>query len=404
MACGLLYCFYAIDEKVGNNYERGGLKMQYRKFGKLDWQASALGFGCMRLPTAEGDPNSANINEKEALRIIHHAIDNGLNYLDSAYRYHSGQSEIVLGKALKGGYRDKVRVATKCPMPMVKTAEDYTKLLDEQLTKLDVDYLDFYLFHGLGKSTWDLVVEQDILSKAEAAQKAGKIRYIGFSFHDSYEVFEQIVTGYDKWDMCQIQYNIIDEETQAGRKGVELAASRGLGVVVMEPLRGGKLGTPIKEVSALMKEAGYQGTMADLAFRWLWNQPEVTVALSGMTTMEQVQENLQSAQNAQPNALSEKEMQLIKEIRAAYGARTGIPCTSCGYCLPCPQSIPIPRTLGFYNEGLIYDYYEESKRVYAIFGGNADKCVQCKECEAKCPQSIPISEWMTKINEAFSAK
>ena len=380
--------------------------MQYRKFGKMDWQASALGFGCMRLPTAEDDPNSKNINEEEALRILHHAIDNGLNYLDSGYRYHSGMSEIVLGKALKGGYRDKVKIATKCPMPMVKTAADYDRLLDEQLKKLDVDHLDFYLFHGLGKATWDVIVQQDILSHAQAAQKAGKFSYIGFSFHDSYEVFEEIVTGYDKWDMCQVQYNFMDEEAQAGRRGIELAASRGMGVVVMEPLRGGKLGTAVKEVADLMQARGYEGTLAELAFRWVWNHPEVSVALSGMSNMSQVQENLASASaaNAVPKALSEEELQLIKEIKTIYENRPGIPCTSCSYCMPCPQGVPIPRTLAFYNEGLIYDYFNESKRLYSNFGGAAYKCVHCKECEKKCPQSIPISDWMTKINDTLGVK
>ena len=377
--------------------------MQYRKFGKLDWEASVLGFGCMRLPTIENNPNSPNIDEKETFRMIHHAIDNGLNYLDSAYRYHSRASEVVLGKALKGSYRDKVRIATKCPMPMVSVAADYDKLLDEQLKKLDVDYIDFYLFHGLGKETWDLVVEQDILSRAEAAQKAGKIGHIGFSFHDSYEVFENIVTGYDKWAMCQVQYNFMDEDFQAGTKGIELAASRGLAVVAMEPLRGGKLSRPIKEASALMEKHGYQGTLADLAFRWVWNHPEITVALSGMTTMQQLEENLASAENAKAKSLSEKDLQLVKEIEAAYRERSGIPCTACNYCMPCPQGIPIPRTIGFYNEGVVYDYFDESKRLYALFDGGADKCVQCKECEGKCPQAIPISDWMSKISVIFSA-
>ena len=378
--------------------------MQYRKFGKLDWEASVLGYGCMRLPTDENDPNSPNITESEAFRLIHHAIDHGLNYLDSAYRYHSGKSEIVLGKALKGGYRDKVKIATKCPMPMVKTAADYDRLLDEQLKKLDVEYIDFYLFHGLGKETWNLVLEQDILAHAEAAQKAGKIGHIGFSSHENNENFEEIIKGYDNWTICQVQYNFIDEHNQAGRKGVELAASRGIAVVAMEPLRGGKLGTPIKEVAELMEKRGYTGKLADLAFRWVLNQPEVTVALSGMTTMAQVEENLVTADVARPGALRQDELDLIREIKDIYAERSGIPCTTCSYCMPCPQGVHIPRAIGFYNEGFIYNYFDEPKRLYALFGGNADACVQCKECEAKCPQSIPISDWMVKIDEIFGKK
>ena len=378
--------------------------MEYRKFGTLDWEASVLGYGCMRLPTAENDPNSPNITESEAFRLIHHAIDSGVNYFDSAFGYHSGQSEVVLGKAVKGAYRDKVRIATKCPMPQVKTAADYDRLLDQQLKKLDMDYIDFYLFHGLGKAGWDLILEQDILAHAEAAQKAGKIGHIGFSSHESYENFEEIITGYDKWAMCQIQYNIIDEFNQAGRKGVELAASRGIAVVVMEPLRGGKLGTPIKEVADLMQARGYTGKLADLAFRWVWNQPEITLALSGMTTMEVLEENLATADIARPNALSMDEMNLVHEIRDVYAQQSGVPCTSCSYCMPCPQGVHIPRAIGFYNEGLIYNYFEEPKRLYGLFGGNAHLCVQCKECEGKCPQSIPISEVMEKCIEVFGGK
>jgi len=376
--------------------------MLYRKFGKLDWQASILGYGCMRLPTDENDPNSPNITEKEAFRLMHHAIDNGVNYFDSAYRYHSGKSEIVLGKALKGGYREKVKIATKCFMHLVKTAADYDRMLDEQLKKLDVEMIDFYLFHGLNKDSWALVHEQDIMAHAEAAKKAGKIGHIGFSSHDNNENFEEIIKGYDDWAICQVQYNFMDEENQAGRKGVELAASRGIAVVAMEPLRGGKLGIPIKEVAELMQKRGYNGTLANLAFRWVYNQPAVTIALSGMTTMAQVEENLSIAETGLPGTLREDEMSLIHEIRDIYAAQPGVPCTSCNYCMPCPQEVRIPMALEFYNEGLIYNYYDEPRRLYAIFGGNADACIQCKECEPKCPQSIPISELMPKINEALS--
>ena len=375
--------------------------MQYRNFGRLDWKVSALGFGCMRLPTENGDPNNANISEGEARRIIYHAIDNGVNYLDTAYRYHSGGSEIFLGKALKNGYRDKVRLATKAPMPMIKSAGDYDRILDEQLKKLDMDYIDFYLFHGLSKANWETVVREDLLARAEAAQKAGKIGHIGFSFHDSYEALTEIINGYDKWALCQIQYNLMDENLQAGTKGLEFAASKGLAVVVMEPLRGGKLTRPIKEVTDCLEKAGYQGSLANLALRWVWNHPEVAVVLSGMTAMEQVQENLATVDQALPGTMGKGDLALVKEVEAIYRQRTGIPCTACSYCMPCPQGINIPSTINFYNEGVIYNYFNESKRLYALFGGGAGKCVQCKECEGKCPQSIPVSEWMPKIRDVF---
>ncbi|MDR0468651.1 MAG: aldo/keto reductase [Peptococcaceae bacterium] len=375
--------------------------MQYRTFGKLDWKVSVLGFGAMRLPTDTDAEGNSTIIESEAIRIIRHAIDNGVNYVDTAYRYVNGQSEYLVGKALKDGYRDKVRLATKAPMPMIKTAADYDRILDEQLKKLDQDYIDFYLFHGLSKASWRLIVDQEILPHAEAALKAGKIGHIGFSFHDDYNAFEEIVNGYDKWTLCQVQYNLMDEENQAGTKGVELAASKGLAVVVMEPLRGGKLSAPVKEVAEAMDKFGYKETLPNLALQWVWNHPEVSVALSGMSTMEQVQENLVSADRSSAGSLSKEELALVKEIEAIYRQRPGIPCTSCRYCMPCPQGIDIPRMLGTYNEALVYDYYVESKRTYGMFGGTAGKCVQCKECEGKCPQTIPISEWMGKIKEIF---
>jgi predicted aldo/keto reductase-like oxidoreductase len=355
----------------------------------------------MRLPSGTDAGSRAGIDENEALRMIRHAIDSGVNYLDTAYRYHGGQSEYLVGKALKDGYRDKIRLATKAPIPMIKTAEDYDRILDEQLKKLDVDYLDYYLFHGLSKSSWDLVVAQDILPHAEAAQKAGKIGHIGFSFHDDYNAFEEIVTGYDNWTLCQVQYNLMDEENQAGKKGLELAASKGIAVVVMEPLRGGKLGNPVQEVTDAMGKRGYKETLANLALQWVWNHPEVSVVLSGMSTMEQVQENIASAGRSASGSMSKDDLALVKEIEAIYRQRAGIPCTSCGYCMPCPQGIGIPRMLNLYNEGVVYDYYTESHRVYGMFGGTAGKCVQCKECEGKCPQGIPISEWMTKIKDIF---
>jgi predicted aldo/keto reductase-like oxidoreductase len=327
-----------------------------------------------------------------------------LDYVDTAYRYHSGNSERVLGRILKDGYRDKIKLATKSPIMMIKSAQEYDKILDEQLQKLDVDYIDYYLFHGLSSNGWKNVQHNDLISRAEAAQQAGKIRHIGFSFHDSFEAFEEIVNGYDKWALCQVQYNLMDENNQAGIRGLRLAAEKNIAVVVMEPLRGGKLATPIKEVSECMEKHGYTGTLADLALRWVWNHPEVSVILSGMTTMGQMQENLVTVETALPGTMSEQEHALVREIRGIYQQRGGIPCTGCSYCLPCPQGIGIPGTLNFYNEGVIYEYFNESKRVYNVMGAGASKCVSCKECEEKCPQSIPISEWMVKIHDLLGNK
>jgi uncharacterized protein len=379
--------------------------MQYRSFNKLDWKGSALGFGCMRLPTMDSAPVSANIVEDEAIRMIRHAIDNGVNYVDTAYVYHAGKSEIVLGKALKDGYRDKVKVATKAPMWLIRKAEEYDQFLDEQLKKLGVERIDLYLFHGLDKSSWNTLKSQELLGRAEAALQAGKIGHIAFSFHDRYEVFEEIVTGYDKWSMCQIQYNFMDTENQAGTRGLKLAASRGLGVVVMEPLLGGKLANPPQEIRKLLADSGYSGSAADLALQWLWDQPEVSVVLSGMSAMDQVVGNIQSANRSAIGSLTGMETGLIEKIKRFYMEKTAIPCTGCGYCLPCPYSVDIPRNLKLYNDGVMYGSFAESERVYNLFlqpEERAANCMQCKACEEKCPQKIPISEWMLKVQEKFA--
>jgi len=260
--------------------------MQYRKSGNLEWKLSALGFGCMRLPTKDGQRLSPNIVEDEAIRMIRHAIDSGVNYVDTAYPYHSGQSEIVLGKALLNDYREKVNLATKLPVWMVESPDDFDRLLGEQLQKLQTNHIDFYLFHALNKSRWhDIVLKHKLLDKAAAAKADGRIRYIGFSFHDDYESFEEIVNGTDLWDFCQIQYNYMDTENQAGTRGLKLAASKGLAVVVMEPLLGGRLVDPPKDVREAMEAFHVKRTPAEWALQWLWDHPEVSVVLSGMSTM-----------------------------------------------------------------------------------------------------------------------
>jgi uncharacterized protein len=219
--------------------------MQYRNFGSFDWKTSALGFGCMRLPTVDGNPHSPHINESEAVRMIRHAIDSGVNYIDTAYPYHNGQSEVVVGKALQDGYREKVRLATKMPVWMVNQPADFDRILAEQLERLQTDSIDFYLLHALNKERWhDVVLKHDLLKQAQIALADGRIRNLGFSFHDHYDVFVEILNGSDLWSFCQIQYNYMDTENQAGTRGLKLAAEKGLAVVIMEPLMGGRLADP----------------------------------------------------------------------------------------------------------------------------------------------------------------
>ena len=374
--------------------------MQYRKFGQLDWQVSALGFGCMRLPST-GD-NNANIDEPEATKMLHYAIDQGVNYVDTAYPYHGGNSERFVGRALKGGYRDKVKLATKLPTWLTKEYSDFDKYLNEQLKKLQTDHIDFYLLHALNGERWPTLKEIGVFDWAEKAIADGRIRHLGFSFHDNYSVFEQIINDYDKWTFCQIQYNYIDVENQAGTKGLQYAASKGLAVVIMEPLLGGKLVNPPPPIQQLWDSAPSQRSPADWALQWLWSQPEVSLVLSGMSTFAQVEENIASAGVSQVNLLhAEAEQQIIDQVRLKYQELSPIPCTKCEYCLPCPNGVNIPRNFDVYNEGVMYDKIDQSRQAYSWWIPDlerAEVCIQCLECEQLCPQQIPISEWMPHIH------
>ncbi|MDR3738175.1 MAG: aldo/keto reductase [Terracidiphilus sp.] len=380
--------------------------MQYRRFGSLDWQASALGFGCMRFPTADGDRMSPNIDEAEALRMVRHAIDNGVNYLDTAYPYHGGQSEIVVGKALGDGYREKVKLATKLPVWLVESGADFDRLLNEQLRKLQTDHIDFYLLHALSRGRWrEIVLKHDLLTRAEAALADGRIRHLGFSFHDDYESFEEIADGSDLWSFCQIQLNYMDIENQAGVRGLKLAAAKGLAVVVMEPLMGGRLADPPEDIRAAMREFPVRRTPAEWALQWLWDQPEVSVVLSGMTTMEQVKENLSFADRSRVGAFSEAEQALVAEAREKYRARQVIPCSKCGYCMPCPNGVNIPTNFEYFNFAHLYDNVADARFRYRTFlaePGRSVSCIACGICEEACPQKIAISEWMPKVSELLA--
>jgi predicted aldo/keto reductase-like oxidoreductase len=309
----------------------------------------------------------------------------------------------VVGKALKDGYRDKVKLATKIPMWAVKSEADYDRYLDEQLTKLQVDYIDFYLFHGLRPPRWEAVKQFNLLARAERAVADGRIRHIGFSFHSTFEVFKEIIDAYDGWAMCQIQYNYMNEQHQAGTKGLEYAASKGLGVVVMEPLLGGKLVNPPRQVLALWNTASKQRTPVEWALDWLWHKPQVSVALSGMSAMEHVKQNIEAANRSGIGMLSEEELALVSRVRDRYDELCPIPCTQCRYCMPCPNGVDIPRNFAALNNGVMYNAFEDARRRYlrAPEDGRASACIQCRECEPKCPQDIPISEWMPLVHEVL---
>ena len=379
--------------------------MQYRKFGPLDWKASALGFGAMRLPVLNGD--SKQIDEALATEMIRHAIDSGVNYVDTAYSYHGGESEKVVGRILKDGYREKVKLATKMPSWLVKERADFDRLLEEQMKKLDVDHLDFYLLHTLNAQYWQTYQDLDIFSWAEKRMSEGLFDHLCFSFHDDYPVFESIVKGYDNWTMAQIQYNYMDINEQAGLKGLQLAADRGLAVVVMEPLRGGRLAspTPPQPVAEALAKSVRDWTPAEWAFHWVWNQPEVSMALSGMSTLEQVEQNLATASETSVGILTEQDHAAIAEIQKAYESLAPIPCTKCEYCLPCPNGVAIPTVFEIYNQSVMYGDLREGWWAYqgqlkANVG--ADNCIACGECEAACPQQIEIIDWLATVHEKLS--
>lgn len=380
--------------------------MRYRQFGRCGFEVSALGFGCMRLPCVGGD--QSQIREDEAVRMVRYAIDEGVNYVDTAYAYHRGNSERFVGRALADGYRDRVKLATKLPVWLCKSCDDFDRLLGEQLERLATDHVDCYLLHSLDNKSWSKVRDMGVLDFLAKQLELGRIRYAGFSFHDSYEAFTGIVDAFD-WDFCQIMLNYVDVEYQAGLAGLRYAASHGLAVVVMEPLRGGKLAANLPDEVVAALGAGSDGgegrSPAEWALRWVWNLPEVSVALSGMSSMEQVVDNIRIASDAAPGALTERQLAMLARAREAYMARTRVACTECGYCQPCPQGVLIPDVFGLYNEAGVFNAWEGSRRMY---GGivkasrDASKCAECGQCEAACPQQLKVIELLKEAHAALA--
>ena len=385
--------------------------MQYRAFGKMDFRPSVLGFGAMRLPLAGDEPR--DIDRDEARRMLRRAVDLGVNYVDTAYPYHGGESESWLGWALRDGYRERVKIATKLPTWKLEGRGDFDRYLDEQLVRLETG-IDFYLLHGLDAESWrDKVLAYDVLTSAERALGDGRIGHLGFSFHDTYEAFAEILDGTDLWELCQIQYNYMDEEYQAGTRGLELAAGKGLGVVVMEPLRGGQLARPTPEVAALWAAARRDlescvpsavclpESPVEWALRWVWDHPEVSLLLSGMSTMEQVEQNARYASRS-GEPLGAAELEVVGRVRDVYRAAIPIPCTACKYCLPCPNKVAIPDILALYNDAVAYADIEGARLQYTWIDedARADACTSCGECEDRCPQNIAIVGWLEKA-QAF---
>jgi uncharacterized protein len=374
--------------------------MQYHTIQKTGEKLPALGLGCMRLLKK----SDGKIDEDAAITIIRRAICSGISYIDSAWIYHDGDNERVVGKALEGKWRKKAFLVTKLPSWDVNSREEMDEYLTEQLRRLGTDYLDAYFLHALSKDRWEKLLSLGVIDYLDQAKTEGKIRYTGFSFHDTYDAFHEIIDSYD-WDLCQIQYNYLDEEYQAGLKGLKYASSQNVSVIVMEPLRGGLLSNnlPDKTVSVL-NSSPVQRTPSEWGLRWVWNHPEITVVLSGMNSENQLRENTQTADQVAPNSLLPDEHEIIRQVRDIFNDAIRVPCSGCGYCMPCPSTVNIPECFAQLNYAAISGDVEYARFFYdglLIESGYASLCVKCGACEEKCPQGIRIRDVLTEVSTLF---
>ncbi len=358
----------------------------------------------MRLPTKRG-----GIDEERATRQIRDAIDQGVNYIDTAAPYHGGESERFLGRALQGGYREKVKLATKLPPWSVKTREDMDRILDIQLKKLQTDHIDYYLIHSLEAGQWKRMLDLGVLEFLESAKATGKIRNAGFSFHGDHWTFREIVDAYP-WVFCQIQYNFLDETNQAGTEGLLYAASKDIAVMVMEPLRGGMLAGKLpKEIEQIYGRANMKRSAAAWALRWVWNHPEVTVVLSGMNDEQHIAENLQTCEDALPCSMTADELATIEAVAGVYRRLMKVGCTGCGYCMPCPFGVNIPQCFSMYNDYSMGGNHIMTRGMYGmmLMGGmtgtraDASLCQSCGKCSKACPQKIAIPAELKNVRSTL---
>jgi len=365
--------------------------MEYVNFGKTGLRVSRFGLGCMRFPR----------DEDEAIRMVRYAIDNGVNYIDTAYTYPG--SEVIVGKALKDGYRDKVCLVTKCPVVLISKHEDMERFLDEQLDSLQTDYVDIYLLHNLSPAVWEKVKKYDGARFLDSVVKKGKILHKGFSLHNSFDAFKEII-DYHTWDMTQIQLNILDEKNQAGGvEGLKYASSRGLPVTIMEPLRGGSLikDTP-KRVLEMVDNYPEKRSLAEWCFRWLYDQPGVSVVLSGTSTMEQLKDDIRIFNSSDIGIMSKEDKDFIAELAKQYKTSVTIPCTDCKYCMPCSHGVMITAVFALYNKyrnTMDESVKEQYRNVFFKPGRGADQCVSCGVCEIHCPQGLKIMELIAKAHD-----
>jgi uncharacterized protein len=379
--------------------------MLYREIGGTGVKASILGFGCMRLPTL-GKPQ--DIDRDAAAEMLHYAIEHGVTYVDTAYFYHAerfgmaGASEPFVGEALSGGWRERVSLATKLPLGLVKTRDDMDRYLEEQLGRLNTDHVDCYLLHGMNFRTWERIRDLGVVEFLERARSQGLIRFPAFSFHGPAEDFPRIIDAWDGWAFGQIQYNYMDTGFQAGHAGLRYAADRGFGVVVMEPLKGGKLAGALPEgVQEVLDRAPGHRSNVELALRYVWNEPGVSLLLSGMNAMEQVVQNVALADEGLPDSLTDEELAIYAEARAALQARTKCDCTACRYCMPCASGVDIPGVLAALNAAAMWEDANPWMTGYIATQGKASSCTECGSCLEVCPQGLQVPDLMKEAVALF---
>lgn len=377
--------------------------MRYVPFGSHGFPVSRLGFGTMRLPTRK-EGEQEKIDRPAAISLIRRGIDGGITYVDTAYGYHNGESEVVTGLALKEGYRERVTLTTKLPPWVLNEEKDMDRVLDEQLKKLDVPYVDFYILHALNRDSFAKLQSfhyQDFLRRA---LKDGRIRHTGFSFHDDHETFLKILHDCDFWSMAQIQFNYLDDDKQATEAGLRAAGKAGVPIVVMEPLRGGALANPPENVARCIAENEKRRGAVEWAFAYVADYPEVATILSGMSNQQQLDDNLRIFDGLQVGGLTEADKQFVGELKRAYLSRMPVGCTGCAYCQPCPQDVRIPRIFGLYNESRMFDrpgQFQSGYRSMQEKNQDAFHCVRCGHCEGVCPQQLPIMDWLARIDREY---
>ena len=372
------------------------LKMKIREKGKKPATTSLLGFGCMRLPVTK----DGKIDRPEAMKMMDYAYEHGVNYYDTAYFYHSKESEPVVGEWVKTKQRDTFYLATKSPTWVCKDIADFDRILDEQLANLQTDYVDFYLLHALNRQRWEQIQQMNLLPHLQSVLDSGKVRRIGFSFHDDYELFEEILNAYD-WDFCQIQFNYMDVDIQAGMRGYELARSKNIPMVIMEPVKGGMLANVPDEIKKEFRSVHPDWSDASWALRWVGSHDNVMTVLSGMSTMDQVIDNVRTF--TEMEELNEQELQTVDHARTLFNARIQVPCTACRYCMPCPFGLNIPQNFKLLNTAHVYNAFASQKEAYLQLDvtARASHCRKCGACVPQCPQHIDIPGSMAKVASQF---